>query len=92
MPLYNEARERSSAWLSVGAGFDEALNDSLYNDPLFNYDRMNDQMMNDLDDLPSIVRDPDAVVFPSSRSSSAVRAPSRMSEGTPGFGGSDCGV
>ena len=92
MPLYNEARERSSAWLSVGAGFDEALNDSLYNDRLFNYDRMNDQMMNDLDDLPSIVRDPDAVVFPSSRSGSAVRAPSRMSEGTPGFGGSDCGV
>ena len=92
MPLYNEARERSSAWLSVGAGFDEALNDSLYNDRLFNYDRMNDQMMNDIDDLPSIVRDPDAVVFPSSRSSSAVRAPSRMSEGTPGFGGSDCGV
>ena len=92
MPLYNEARERSSAWLSVGAGFDEALNDSLYNDRLFNYDRMNDQMMNDIDDLPSIVRDPDAVVFPSSRSGSAVRAPSRMSEGTPGFGGSDCGV
>lgn len=92
MPLYNESRERSSAWLSVGAGFDEALNDSLYNDRLFNYDRMNDQMMNDIDDLPSIVRDPDAVVFPSSRSSSAVRAPSRMSEGTPGFGGSDCGV
>ena len=92
MPLYNESRERSSAWLSVGAGFDEALNDSLYNDRLFNYDRMNDQMMNDLDDLPSIVRDPDAVVFPSSRSGSAVRAPSRMSEGTPGFGGSDCGV
>ena len=87
MPLYNEARERSSAWLSVGAGFDEALNDSLYNDRLFNYDRMNDQMMNDIDDLPSIVRDPDAVVFPSSRSGSAVRA-----EGTPGFGGSDCGV
>lgn len=92
MSLYNEARERSSAWLSVGAGFDEALNDSLYNDRLFNYDRMNDQMMNDIDDLPSIVRDPDAVVFPSSRSGSAVRAPSRMSEGTPGFGGSDCGV
>ena len=91
MPLY-ESRERSSAWLSVGAGFDEAMNDSLYNDRLFNYDRMNDQMMNDIDDLPSIVRDPDAVVFPSSRSSSTVRAPSRMSEGTPGFGRSGCGV
>ena len=91
MPMgYDMYGDRSSAWLSVGAGLDDALNDSLYADQLLNYDRRNDQMMEEREDLPSNVRDLDAVVFPSSRSSSVTRAASRFSDGlssgTPAFG------
>lgn len=91
MPMgYDMYGDRSSAWLSVGAGLDDALNDSLYADQLLNYDRRNDQMMEEREDLPSNVRDLDAVVFPSSRSSSVNRAASRLSDGlssgTPAFG------
>ena len=87
---YDMYNDRSSAWLSVGAGLDDALNDSLYSDQLLNYDRRNDQMMEEREDVPSNVRDLNAVVFPSSRSGSVTQATSRLSEGlssgTPAFG------